>query len=456
MAGIGFELRKLMKGESYSSLIMAYAYAGIISSGPWILSIIAVLLIGVISLPVVIPALLVSKFQTVVTYLIAFSLILTGTVQLAFTRYSSDRIFEKQHNRLLPNLNGLLLVSMTASGVIVYPLALLIFPEQSLFFRFLFAATAVVLCSVWITAILLSGLKAYKAILVNFALGYGSAFLLAILLRHWNLEGLLLAFLTGQFILLLGMQLVIFREYPSKDFIEFDCMGKGRMYRSLMLTGLFYNLGIWIDKFVFWFHPVTGSQVIGPLRASLVYDLPVFMAYLSIIPGMAVFLVRMETDFVEYYDKFYDAVREGGTLNHIQEMKDEMVRVAREGVYDIVKIQGITTIVVIVAGRQLLSIAGISEIHFPLLSIQVVATGFQVVLLGLLNVFFYLDRRKRVLLLTSLFTVLNLVFTLVSIELGPYFYGYGFALALLLVLALGMALLDKDLKRLEYETFMLQ
>lgn len=456
MAGIGFELRKLMKGESYSSLLMAYAYAGIISSGPWILSIVAVLLIGVISLPVVIPALLVSKFQTVVTYLIAFSLILTGTVQLAFTRYSSDRIFEKQHNRLLPNLNGLLLVSMTASGTIVYPLALFMFPEQSLFFRLLFAATAVVLCSVWITAILLSGLKAYKAILINFALGYGSALLLAILLRHGNLEGLLLAFLTGQSILLLGMQLVIFREYPSKTFIEFDCMGKGRMYGSLMLTGLFYNLGIWVDKFVFWFHPVTGSQVIGPLRASLVYDLPVFMAYLSIIPGMAVFLVRMETDFVEYYDKFYDAVREGGTLNHIQEMKDEMVRVAREGIYDIVKIQGITTIVVIVAGRQLLHIAGISEIHFPLLSIQVVATGFQVVLLGILNVFFYLDRRKRVLLLTSLFATLNLVFTLFSIKMGPYFYGYGFALALLVVLALGMALLDRDLKRLEYETFMLQ
>jgi len=456
MAGIGFELRKLMKGDSYSSLIMAYAYAGIISSGPWVLSIIAVLLIGVISLPVVIPALLVSKFQTVVTYLIAFSLILTGTVQLAFTRYSSDRIFEKQHNRLLPNLNGLLLVSMTASGVVAYPLALFMFPGQSLFFRLLFAATAVVLCSVWITAILLSGLKAYKAILVNFALGYGTALLLAILLRHGNLEGLLLAFLTGQFVLLLGMQLVIFREYPSKTFIEFDCMGKGRMYHSLMLTGLFYNLGVWIDKFVFWFHPVTGSPVIGPLHASLVYDLPVFMAYLSIIPGMAVFLVRMETDFVEYYDKFYDAVREGGTLNHIQEMKDEMVRVAREGIYDIVKIQGITTIVVIVAGKQLLQLAGISEIHLPLLSIQVVAVGFQVVFLGLLNVFFYLDRRSRVLLLTSLFAALNLVFTLVSIRMGPYFYGYGFALALLVVLALGMTLLDRDLKRLEYETFMLQ
>ncbi|QOX80174.1 exopolysaccharide Pel transporter PelG [Trichlorobacter lovleyi] len=456
MAGIGFELRKLMKGDSYSSLLMAYAYAGIISSGPWILSIIAVLLIGVISLPVVIPALLVSKFQTVVTYLIAFSLILTGLVQLAFTRYSADRIFEKEHYRLLPNLNGLLLVVIVVSGVLSYPIGLLEFPQQSLFFRLLFAATFVVLCCVWVTAILLSGLKAYKAILINFALGYGSALLLAFLLRHGNLEGLLLAFLAGQFILLLGMFWVLFREYPSRVFIEFDFLGGGRMYRSLMLTGLFYNLGIWIDKFIFWFHPLTGSIVIGPLRASLVYDLPVFLAYLAIIPGMAVFLVRMETDFVEYYDRFYDAVREGGSLSYIREMKDEMVRVAREGLYDIIKIQAIATIVVIVAGRQLLLWARISEIHLPLLSVQVVATGFQVVLLGLLNVFFYLDKRNRVLLLTALFTVLNLAFTLISIRLGPFYYGYGFALALMMTIAVGMALLDNDLDKLEYETFMLQ
>jgi uncharacterized membrane protein len=456
MAGIGFELRKLMKGESYSSLMLAYAYAGIISSGPWILSIVAVLLIGVISLPVATPPTLVAKFQTVVTYLIAFSLILTGMVQLSFTRYAADRIFDKEHHRLLPNLNGLLLVVITVSGLVSYPISFIGFPQHSLFFRLLFGATFVVLCCVWVTAILLSGLKAYKAILLNFALGYGSAFFFTIVMRHEGLEGLLLAFLAGQFILLLGMFLAVFRGYPSCSFIEFDFLKTGRMHRSLVLTGLFYNLGVWIDKFIFWLHPFTGTPVIGPLRASLVYDLPVFLAYLAIIPGMAVFLVRMETDFVEYYDRFYDAVREGGSLSYIQETKDEMVRVAREGIYDIIKIQAIATIAVIAAGQQLLRWVGISEIHLPLLAIQVVATGFQVVLLGILNVFFYLDKRGRVLLMTVLFAVLNTALTIFSVWLGPFYYGYGFAVALIMTVAVGMSLLDTDLDRLEYETFMLQ
>jgi uncharacterized membrane protein len=60
------------------------------------------------------------------------------------------------------------------------------------------------------------------------------------------------------------------------------------------------------------------------------------------------------------------------------------------------------------------------------------------------------------LLLTALFTLLNLAFTLFSIQMGPYYYGYGFALSLMVTIAIGMALLDHDLGKLEYETFMLQ
>ena len=456
MAGIGFELRKLLKRDSYLSLLQTYTYAGIISSGPWVLSIIAVLIIGIISVPFVIPAVLISQFQVAITYLIALSLIYTGFVQLAFTRYTADRIFEKEHFRLLPNMNGLLCLVTIVGGVVSFPLAILLFPNTSLVFRLLFASTFVTLSCVWIAAIMLSGLKAYKAILLNFAIGYGTVLLLTIFLRGWKLEGLMLSFLIGQFILLKGMLLVIFRNYPSRCFVEFDFLRPNRVHASLILTGFFYNLAIWADKFVFWFHPYTGTNVIGPLNASEIYDLPIFLAYLSILPGMAVFLVRMETDFVEYYDRYYDAVREGGSLSYIQSMKDEMVRMAREGIYDIIKVQAAATIAVFLMGRTLLTMAGIGVVYLPLLYIDVVGVGLQVVFLGIINIYLYLDRRGRALFLTGLFALLNLLFSIVSIYLGPYFYGYGFAGSLCVTILCGMFLLDRDLERLEYKTFMLQ
>jgi uncharacterized membrane protein len=86
----------------------------------------------------------------------------------------------------------------------------------------------------------------------------------------------------------------------------------------------------------------------------------------------------------------------------------------------------------------------------------VIAAGLQVVLLGVLNVFFYLDKRRIVLSLCLAFVLLNMLLTWLSIRLGPAFYGYGFAVALLLVVLAGFALLSKKLALLEYETFMLQ
>jgi len=456
MAGIGFELRKLLKRDSYFSLLQTYAYAGIISSGPWVLSILAVIIIGIISVPMVIPNILISQFQVCITYLIALSLIYTGLIQLAFTRYCADRIFEKEHYRLMPNLIGLLFLVTVFGGVVAFPTTYFLFPKNTLYFRLLFATTFVILSAVWIGAILLSGLKAYKAILLNFAAGYGTSLALSLFLRMWGLEGLMLAFLTGQFVLLMGMLLVVFKNYPSKIMIEFDFLRKGRMYLALVFIGLFYNLGIWADKFVFWFHPYTGSTVIGPLNASEIYDLPVFMAYLAILPGMAVFLVRMETDFVEYYDRYYDAVREGGSLSYIKEMKDEMVRMAREGIYDIIKVQAIATIAVFILGRTLLEWLGIPTVFLPLLYIDVAGAGFQVVLLGILNIYFYLDRRRRALSLAMLFTALNFLLSILSIMMGPFYYGYGFAVSLCITIMCGLFVLDRDFTNLEYETFMLQ
>lgn len=250
--------------------------------------------------------------------------------------------------------------------------------------------------------------------------------------------------------------LLIAHHYPSARHLAFDFLRPRYLYPSLMAVGLFYNLGIWMDKLLFWFFPATSQAVIGPWRASVIYDMPVFLAYLSIIPGMAVFLVKIETDFVEYYERFYDAVRHGSSLAHIEQIRNEMVDVIRQALYQIMKVQTIAVLFMVMASEALLELIGISTLYQPLLLVNVIAAGLQVVFLGVLNVFFYLDKRRIVLGLTAALVVLNAAFTLASFRLGPEFYGYGFALALLVVVLAGFWLLDRKLEVLEYETFMLQ
>ena len=456
MAGIGFELRKLLRKESYTGLLQAYAFAGIISSGPWVLSIVGILVIGFMSAAVIVPNILITRFQVTVTYLMLTSLIYTGLVQLAFTRFIADRLFEKKTGVVLPNFNGLMLLVMVTGGTLAVAASLFLFADAPDIYRVMIITGFVIMCGIWVATIFLSGMKQYKEIVWLFALGYGITIVSAYVLRPLGMEGLLAGFVIGHFVLLTGMIVMILRDHPSDRFISFDFLKPGAMYPSLIATGFVYNLGIWADKLLFWYNPDTSQAVIGPLRASVIYDVPIFLAYLAIIPGMAVFLVRIETDFVEYFDKFYDAVREGGSLDYIEQMREEMVFTIRQGLFEIIKIQTIAVLVVFVAGPALLDMLGISQLYLSLLYVDVMAAGLQVVLLGLLNVFFYLDKRAEVLLLTTLFLVLNLAFTAMTLLLGAPFFGYGFAIALLATVLTAMLVLEDKLGQLEYETFMLQ
>lgn len=456
MAGIGFELRKLLTRNSFTGLLQAYTYAGIISAGPWVLSIVGILIIGILSIGLVTPAAAVVQFQVTITYVMATSLILTGLVQLAFTRFIADRLFEKKTDWVLPNFNGLLLVVLIVSSVLGLLTVVFLFPHQSVLYRLLLLAAFVILCATWIAAVFLSGMKKYNEIVLVFLLGYAVVVGAALYFRSFGLEGLMGGFVLGHLLLLGGMMERVYREFGSNRGVSFELFRPRAMYRSLLFTGLFYNAAIWADKFIFWFTPETSQAVIGPLRASVIYDLPIFLAYLSIIPGMAVFLVRIETDFVEYYDKFYNSVREGAPLSTIEHTRNRLVRSARQGLLDITKIQSITVVIIIAVGEQLLHWLGISQLYLPLLYIDVIATAMQVVLLGILNILFYLDKRRIVLVLTGLFMVTNILFSWISIQLGASFFGYGFALSLLLTVIVGLWWLNRRFDNLEYETFMLQ
>jgi uncharacterized membrane protein len=149
-------------------------------------------------------------------------------------------------------------------------------------------------------------------------------------------------------------------------------------------------------------------------------------------------------------------VRGGGSLEYIETMRDEMVYSIQQGLGEIAKIQTLAVLVTFVAGPVLLDALGISRLYLPLLQVQVIGAGLQVGLMAVLNVFFYLDQRRTVLLLCVLFVLLNVVLTGWTLAYGAALYGYGFALATLLTLGAGLALLTRRLNRLEYQTFMLQ
>lgn len=455
MAGIGFELRKLLRDRSLLGMLRAYGFAGAISSGPWLLSISSVLAIGILSRSSLEMTQQVVRFQVSVTYLIATTLILTGGLQLALSRFIADRIFEDKPEQVLPNVMGAIAVTSVTSGVIAVLMVSVLFHEP-LPYRILMVANFVMLSNIWIVVVVLSSLKAYNQVLLAFAIGCGIVVGASLWLSRYGVPGLLFGFLVGHAVLMFVLLGLVMRRYPGEGLVAFRFLRRGQLYPSLFLIGFVYNLAIWADKFLFWGNPLTSESVIGPLRASLIYDIPIFLSYVSIVPGMSVFLVRIETDFVECYDAFYDAVRSGDTLDSMEHLKDRMVHVVRQGIYEILKVQGLTVIVLILTARYLLEALGISQGYIYLFYVDVMSAGMQVLLMAILNVLFYLDQRKIALGLSFLFLISNALFTAITQQLGPNFYGYGFASAMLLSCLVGLSLLSAKLDSLEYETFMMQ
>jgi uncharacterized membrane protein len=454
MAGIGFELRNLLHKGSYLERTLAYGYAGVISAGPWIIAILGILCLDFITAFDRGGSDVLIYFRILITYSIASSLIFSSFMQHSFTNYVADRLFEKAYHAILPAYNGGLILLSWAAAVFGYVSMMWLFPGESILFKFVVTGIFIVLCDIWFTTNLLSGLQRYKVILMVFLIGYSSTVGFSYLFRHMQLLGLLSGFLLGQFILLLGMILIIYRGYPSQLLVHFSFFKNFSRVMLLISVSFFYQVGIWADKFIFWFAPSTSHAVFGPLRASNIYDTPIFLAYLLMIPGMAIFLFRLETDFVDVYHEYYKSFERGDTLSSILRTRYQMVQNARNGILDVVRIQGLTLLLIFLVGTQILMWLRVSTYYIYLLDIDVVGTSLLIVFLGLLNLLSYLNRMKQAFILTFLFAVLNIIFTFMTIDLGVFYFGYGFVAALVVISILATLFLDYNFNRLEYITLM--
>lgn len=459
MAGIGFELKKIFKENRLFSLFHVYGYSALLSSGTWFISILSILFIGILRTYQNKNTTETLQFQVTVTYLLALSLIFSGLFQLSFSRYIADRIFEERQDRILPSFIGILSITILAGMLFIFPFCYFFTRGTSVIYMILFVGSFISLSGMWIANTLLLGIKKYKLIFWAYFFSYLLIVILAFTIGNFNLEGLMVSFFVGNTLLFFFLSSIIVYNYHSGDFISFDfILNKNeRLFPCLIFGGLFYNLGIWIDKFIFWFSSSTGYYVIGKLSASVIYDLPLFLAYMSIIPGMAIFFYRLEADFAEKYEYFYDAVREGGTLEEIKQYKEDMTDTIRIMIREAVVVQGIFDLLLYFYSPSLFEMLNIPKLYLPIFNIDLLAVQLQLGFMSMLSVLYYMDKRIYAMWLAIAFFVLNFIFSLITVNiLGPLYFGYGFALSVFICFVISMILVRDTMRDLEYETFMLQ
>lgn len=454
MAGIGFELRKLVEKGRLSTLGYALGYSFMLAPGPAIISISSIVGAGFVYSDMF--GSVVRVFQVVVTHVVAYSLIISSCFQFFFTRYVADRLFEEKPEKVFPNLNGALSVAALLSflfGLVYYALFLRDLPPM---FCLEFVVLLVLMSMNWVLNSLLTGLKGYRYILLSYLFSYGIFLLAAYPLgKVLKLEGIILAFLLGQAILFFSLYVKVFIDYHSEDFVDYEFLSPSKSYYILVPIGFLYNLSIWADKFTFWYHPLTGTSVLGPFYASIVYDIPIFLAYISIASGLAIMTLYLEAYFSQSYERYYYLVVKGGTLKQLFEKAIDMAQEAKLVIVYTAFVQIITDSIILIFAEKIFGLLKLSVLYIPLFRIQLLGVTFQLLLTALIALLFYYDRRKEVLVLTSFYTLSNVSTSVISIQVGPYFYGYGLVISSVFVFTLAYMYLRRFFGRLHYETFML-
>ena len=455
MAGIGFQLTKLMQKRTLAGGLQAYGYAALIGSGPWVLSMVTLALLGLV-LNRAGRAQELEVFFVTVTHIFAFSLVATGPLQLLLSRFAADAVFGQRQEKVFPSFLGGLVVVLAANAAIGFAFFVGCVPASGLF---QFASTGVLMTvsAIWVGAVYVTAVKDYTAVVRCFAIGYAVSFLAAWgLSRVAGLGGTMAGFLLGQIVLLLAMVRLIFAEYGTHLAPSLEFLGYFKRHRDLAVCGLLYNLGIWIDKPLHWWFSPHGHQVAGALHASPLYDQAVFLSFLSVAPGMAVFLLTLETTFAGSYAEFFRLVVEKGTWAEITRTKGEMVEALRDGLTRLLKFQGGVTLALVLAAEPLLAALGLGAVQTLVFQVTLIGVCLLVLFLAMLTVLFYLDRIRDALNCCALFAATNFALTAAGVLADERWYSLGFTVAAAVAIVTGGARADRALRRLEYQTFATQ
>ena len=451
MAGIGFELKKILRKQTFLSEFTAYLYAAMVSSGPWLMAIICLAVLGVYRGSGLVGVREHEIFRATVIYTYAFSLIFVGLVQLVVTRYLADKFYEKETRMTLATFltcTILLFVFGTVLSALFYG-----YFEISLVHKFSAVVLFLVVDMIWLSMIFLSAVKDYNSIVYAFAGGSVLSIFAAMQLgKLVGSEGYVVGYTLGQALIFFWLLGRLLKEFPAGGLWDSDFMAYFKKFWDLMCIGFAFNLAIWVDKIVFWLAP--DSRMIVPwFRTNDLYEGPVFFAYITIVPTLALFLLKIETVFYEHYRSYYGKVIGKWDMANILKEKDLMIRALKESLREVLIIQGATTLLCLFFAPELVKMAKMTPLQVPVFRIALIGSFLQVLLALNIIILFYFDLRKTVLAVTMVFIVSNAGLSYITTLLGVQFYGYGFTYACLVSLLFSFYLLNGKVRDLEYITF---
>lgn len=453
MAGIGFTLKRLASKDNLIGIARAYGHATMASSGPWLF---AVLALGGITLfySEYFAANELIRFRIVVVYNFGFSLMLSAPIYMVITRYLADSI----HNKNVTHTPTVMLNSIAKLYAILLPFGIIyygFYTNHELSMRLSAIANLFLVSPVWLLGVYCTSLKDYKFVTRAFGIGMLLSFLFGQLLKaDFGDVGMLNGFNIGLAFIVFALAAKILAEYPYQ-MVERTHIGVYfRRYYELALAGFFYNAAIWVDKWLMWMYAPESIEADNTRMFYYPdYDSGMFLAYLTIIPAMAIFIFSIETNFFLRYQRFYYDILEHKPLSKIRENHKKIIDTILNSSRNFFVIQGTITLICILCAAQFFEWLNVNYLQIGIFRIGTLGAFFHVLLLFELIILSYFDCRKTAMFIQLFYLAANAAFTMGTIEMGFPYYGYGYFVSSLLTFVVTSVFMFAHIRNLPYHAF---
>ncbi|MFO0985028.1 MAG: exopolysaccharide Pel transporter PelG [Planctomycetota bacterium] len=450
MAGIGFELKRMLdERQGLFTRVRAYACASLIAAGPWVMTVFTLAVLNAFGLPLKDRANY-EIFRGLVTYVFAASLVVVGLFHMAATRWVADRIYMHQYDRVLPAF--VVLLSVLASWQSLTGSLFCWWAGFDLRLAMVVVTLYVIVSLTWVALIWLSIVREYDVVLRAYVFGT----LLSILCILWlglsrSAREILVGYSSGQALTLMLLLRAVVRGMQADGKRDLSVLGSFALYPRLAAIGFLYHLAIWVDKVILWI-----TDGVGPhrfIRFHPLYDSCTLLGYLTVVPALAVNLIRLETSFYERYRRYYGSVLNGAPLRIIEQARQRMLGVLSESTVRLLRAQGAVSVLAIVFAHQITGAFGLPPAAVPIFRLACLGAFFHVLFLLTMTTQLYFDLQREAHLSALVFLVLSAGLGLASARVGLATYGLGYAVSAFVALLVAFQLLRRSLGRLDFLTF---
>ncbi len=451
MAGIGFTLRTLARKDDLLGVARAFIHAAFATVGPSLFVVIALVGITVLYASNFAQNEMIN-FRAVIIYNFSFSLVISAAVYMVIIRYMADYM----HFQDVTKTPSIMIGSLIILIALQLPFAVwfwFYYTELTQAMRLSAFANLFLNTAVWLLSVFLTALKDYKTVTRSFLLGMIVALLSGLLLKPFGDTGMLNGFNMGMGLIVFILAAKVFSEYPYKFDKPFVMGHYFRRYWEVAAAGVFYNAGIWVDKWVMWFAPESWLLP-SKMRMYPDYDSAMFFAYLTIVPAMATFTFSVETNFFEKYRKFYYDILGHVPLYRIRENHKAIITSITDSARNLMIVQGVVAFLCIVLAAKIFALLNINFAQIGIFRLGVIGSFFQVLALFGLIILSYFDHRRPVLYIQGTFFLSNLFLTYVVMTNYHFpYYGAGYMLSSMLTFILTAIVLFEHIRELPYHAF---